>query len=322
MTEDQARRQILRRIYELRDVPEYRILDELKKLDFDDVTLSRHLVSLKDEYYIKAEFHWPSDTSRRFIDAAMISITKKGSDLIESSSHRDTQMTDGRPTRKSHCISCNRETNHLELHAEITESWEDVGEQGQMGGGGTYSTLQCRGCGSVTFLSETWFSEDADPEDGTYNITVHQWPPTPKYGRPRPSWMWGLSLSVPLEVANFLAEIYSALDNENLRLCALGIRALIEQVMISQVGEQGSLGKNVDAFFTAGHVASRDQRSFRSAIIGVGDAAMHRGYTPKVEDIHALLDITETLIASIFVHPELAREVGARIPPRSGRPEA
>ena len=127
----------------------------------------------------------------------------------------------------------------------------------------------------------------------------------------------GLSLSVPLEIANFLTEIYSALDNENLRLCALGIRALIEQVMISQVGEQGSLGKNVDAFFAAGHVASRDQGNFRSAIIGVGDAAMHRGYTPKVEDIHILLDISESLIASIFVHPERAKNVAAQIPPRS-----
>jgi hypothetical protein len=84
MTDQEARGLILTRIYELRNSPPHRILDELKKLGFDDVVLSRHLVGLKDEHYIDGDFHWPSTTSRRYIDAAMITITPKGSRAIEN----------------------------------------------------------------------------------------------------------------------------------------------------------------------------------------------------------------------------------------------
>jgi len=318
MTDQEGRLVVLRRVSDLKDTGGTTTLRSFEDLGLEPVALSRYIEQLDELGLIKAKILRNHREPGNLIAQAVITITAKGTEAIETS-QRDVQMTDERSARKSHCNSCNRDTNHLVLHAEVAESWEDVGEQGRIGGGGTYSTLQCRGCGSITFLSETWFSEDVDPEDGTYDITIQQWPPKPKYGRPRPSWMWGLSLSVHLEVANFLTEIYTALDNENLRLCALGIRALVEQIMIGQVGEQGSLGKNIDAFFAAGHVASRDQGHFRSTLIGLGDAAMHRGYTPKVQDIHTLLDMTESLIASIFVHPERAENVRARIPPRGGQ---
>ena len=46
---------------------------------------------------------------------------------------------------------------------------------------------------------------------------------------------------------------------------------------------------------------------------------MHRGYTPASEDIHTLLDITEALVASIYVHPHRVARMGQGMPPRVQR---
>jgi hypothetical protein len=47
----------------------------------------------------------------------------------------------------------------------------------------------------------------------------------------------------------------------------------------------------------------------------------HRAYFPKPSDISALLDIAESLIETIYVHPHQAK--GQKIPPRKpkGKPQ-
>src|SRR5258707_1131410 len=112
--------------------------------------------------------------------------------------------------RKVHCNRCNTTTNQLVLHAEKTEYWETIHEYADIGGGGTYSILKCRGCETISFLSETWFSENADPETGTYDIDVHQYPPRPKIGRRRPDWLGNFIFTpaVPNDITIFLDEIY------------------------------------------------------------------------------------------------------------------
>jgi hypothetical protein len=101
-------------------------------------------------------------------------------------------------------------------------------------------------------------------------------------------------------------EIYVAIHNKSYRLAAIGIRALIEQLMISCVGDKGSIGKNIEAFFAAGHVAEADQEQFKTKLIEAGHAAMHRGYAPDLPAINTLMDLAEALIASIVIHPGAA----------------
>jgi hypothetical protein len=38
---------------------------------------------------------------------------------------------------------------------------------------------------------------------------------------------------------------------------------------------------------------------------------MHRGYVPKRSDIEVMMQITESLIETIYVHPAKARRLGA-----------
>jgi hypothetical protein len=226
---------------------------------------------------------------------------------------------EGQKNRRLHCNECGRLTNHTILHKE-SDHWSDAIEIGEdqeasIMGGGTYSTVKCLGCDTISYLTETWFSEETEP-NGQPIINAKRYPPS--MARRHPEWFTNL-LSLPLDIREFLGEIYVALQNGTLRLCALGTRALIEQIMVAKVGDAGTLGDNIEAFLNAGYVAQQDHKLFREKVVELGNAAMHRGYTPASEDLHTLLDIIEALIASIYVHPHRAAGMGKGMPPRPPR---
>lgn len=215
---------------------------------------------------------------------------------------------------KAHCNNCIGLTNHVVLHKDMTTWTDDIDGQHTISGGDEYSLIRCAGCDSVHLIHESWFSEDAD-EDGP-NIKTVYYPPA--ISRRRPSWLRdpsGPFFFGDTEVEKLLNEIYSALQNDSRRLAAMGIRALLESIMIEQVGDTGQIGANVDRFLAEGHVAKKNEEIFRYQLIEVGHAAMHRKHVPTKEDITILLDITESLIASIYVHPNKAKKMTA-IPAR------
>src|SRR5690606_7633566 len=108
-------------------------------------------------------------------------------------------------------------------------------------------------------------------------------------------------------------------QNDSRRLAVMGIRAALEVVMIDKVDDQGTIGKNVAAFLKAGYVPPVSHDLFRSTLIEAGHAAMHRSYQPTQEHLEVLLDLTESLIATIYVHPNSAAKVQAKLPKRPSR---
>ena len=79
--------------------------------------------------------------------------------------------------------------------------------------------------------------------------------------------------------------------------------------MIEQIGgDTGNFGRNIDRFIEMGFVAPHQHALFRGALIEAGHAAMHRGYKPTEAHLSALLDMTEALIAAIYVHPQRVAE--------------
>ena len=90
--------------------------------------------------------------------------------------------------------------------------------------------------------------------------------------------------------------------------------AAIEHVMVEKVGDTGTLGGNVKAFLDAGYIAQKSVTLFKDLLIESGQASMYRGYLWKPTDIAAILDITEGIIETIYIHPDTAKV--ERIPPR------
>lgn len=206
-------------------------------------------------------------------------------------------------TKKAHCNVCGGERNHDVLHSESTR-WDDD-EQGVYGGD-TYETVKCCGCEAIKLRHVSWFSEDEES-------SITYFPPA--VFRRHPAWFEELiDLSSENEfVVSLLNEIYVALHNNLTSLATMGVRALLEKVMISQSGDLGSFAAHVKKFEELGHL-SKKQRERLDAILDAGHAAMHRIYSPKSSDVITLLEIAEHIIESVFLHDSRVEKLKQNVP--------
>lgn len=227
---------------------------------------------------------------------------------------------------KSHCNQCVGTRDHDTLHRETTDWLHDNGEDphsrqyNEISGSDIYEMLRCRGCGYVSMRHSSWCSEDYDDDGGPVE-RVKYFPPA--ISRRKPGWLnsfdspFWLGDSV---VEQLLEEIYSALHNDSRRIAAMGVRALLEHVMIDGVGDQGSFLANIEAFADAGHL-SHTQRERLQTILEAGHASIHRDFKPSKEDLKTLLDISEGLIADVYIHPARTDKLKEKVPPRKPKPK-
>lgn len=228
----------------------------------------------------------------------------------------------GDETIKAHCNGCGGVRNHTVLH-----SVDDSDVQDDWWAFYTYRLIRCAGCDNVHLRHDHEFSGDNDEHGNPITHTVYY---PPAMSRRRPDWMFGFPMVVwahSSDIGQLLNEVYTALQNQSLRLATMGVRAALERVMIEQIGnDTGTISGNINRFFQMGFVAPQQQPLFRNALIEAGNAAMHRGYKPTEEHLSALLDMTEALIASIYVHPQRAAALSVAIParllPPKGRAQA
>lgn len=109
--------------------------------------------------------------------------------------------------------------------------------------------------------------------------------------------------------------MYAAVAGGQHRLAAMGIRALLEQVMILKVGDLKTFDLKLNAFQEQGYISLLQRDAIR-ATLDVGDAAMHRAHRPSEEDLVLALDIVEGVLAPIFVHRTKAQKLAEGVPPR------
>ena len=214
-----------------------------------------------------------------------------------------------------HCNLCSGKKKHeILFHKEIEWS-DDIANDLTIHGSNIYDLLKCCGCESVQFRKQSWHSEERNPETGKPEIYIKCYPP-PTF-RESPRWLrdylpfWG-----PHE--NFwdlIREIYIALQNDAPRLAVLGIRALLELIMIDKVGDQGSFKKNLNEFQNKGFI-SQKQKEIIEIVLEVGHAAMHRSYIPSKKDVVPLMDITESIFEMIYINESKSKGIGKKVPKR------
>jgi hypothetical protein len=156
------------------------------------------------------------------------------------------------------------------------------------------------------------------PPGADFDPFVHYYPSP--VSRKKPQWLWWIEGEESKRaLRDLFLEIYEAVAGGQLRLGAMGIRALLEQVMVEKVGDQGSFARNLDAFQAKGFI-SLVQRDAMSAILDAGHAVTHRAFNPRKEDLNTALDIAEGVFAAIYIHTEAATKIADRVPPRHPRP--
>lgn len=209
---------------------------------------------------------------------------------------------------KLHCNVCLGERWHKTLHIAKKEHHEE--DDDQSAGYAeicTYRLVECNGCENISLHVKWWCS--GAPEEENF-----QWPP--KVSRRKPKWMTDLilleNINNPFK-GDFLHEIYAALASDNLRLAVLGIRALLEQIMVESVQDQGNFRANLAKFEAEGFI-SKIQRAAIEPVVEAGHASMHRGFKASRDEVEVIMDVVENLLESIYI--SRSKSTAIRIPPR------
>ncbi|MAE50856.1 MAG: hypothetical protein CMH27_03515 [Micavibrio sp.] len=110
-------------------------------------------------------------------------------------------------------------------------------------------------------------------------------------------------------------EIDQALSNDMHALPVIGVRALLENIMIPIVEDRGSLENKLDRFIEAGYI-TKEQKAVLSPVYHAGSAVMHRSYVPSPQATKVCIEVIKHLLHGIYIlKPEVDKlqdEVPAR----------
>ena len=221
-------------------------------------------------------------------------------------------------TASASCNTCGGARKHDILHAEVSRWTEEIEGIGEIGGHDMYEMLRCRGCERICLRHQSSFSEDVDPKTGQPLVVTRYYPPATS--RKKPDWLSTFSLvhvgwNEEDIISDLIEEIYEALHNDARRLVAMGVRSLLEQIMIDKVGQQRTFKLLVNAFAEKGFISPLQKRRIEK-ILEAGHASVHRSFKPHVQDLMTLMDIAESLVADIYVHPRRVEQLTSKIPTR------
>lgn len=235
-------------------------------------------------------------------------------------------------TEQQWCSSCMRLTAHDVLFEVTRPSPRDDDITN------TYKVLSCRGCETVC-MSHRWFGthddqiyeklkelsdDELDNDEGPCPTGIFEKVYPAPVTRKKPDWLDLLWLNYDDgklvdcdrdKLANLLNEIYAAIDGGQQRLAAMGIRALLEQVMIMEIGDIGGFDKKLKALEGAGFISSIQHRQLGTTL-EIGHAAMHRAFAPDREALNTCLDIVENVMSAIYSHRKEAKKLNEAVPPR------
>lgn len=210
-------------------------------------------------------------------------------------------------TTKSFCNNCHTTTTHRVLassHVTHPVTYDDPYGGGIEEWAITSEMLVCAGCGWSS-LRDTVVDDSGDE-----TVTLNP----PKSARLRPKWL----SHVPLNIREVMWEVYQALDSDASRLALMGARAVMDMLIVEQVGDVGSFPEKLKALEERGMV-SRSGREVLSAALDAGSAVAHRGVLPSVDDTTAVLDIVEHVLQATYQLGTVARRLRQSTLPRPPR---
>lgn len=205
---------------------------------------------------------------------------------------------------RSRCNRCGNETNHRVLFNRQIDGYEEDDEGDILFSyWDRYELLACAGCDSVS-LRHTDFFEPHNEE------TVAFYPP--RTSRNKPRWLQELSPGM----REVLKEVYAALDSDSLVLALMGARAVLDMLFVEKVGDVGGFGAKLKELERKGYVGAKNREILETAL-DAGNAAAHRGYRPKPDDLTAVMDILENLLQAVYHLESLAERLKGTTPPRT-----
>lgn len=216
----------------------------------------------------------------------------------------------GQAELQSWCNSCGRTTDHRVTHSdskELYDAGDSAAEERTL-------VIQCLGCKEPAIRREIWhFDRTPDPSNAGGQIVNEQYQPPRRWWRV-PEWLDRLDP----DLRDIIAEVYSATNDDQFRLLAMGVRTTLDYVMVKIVGDVGSFEEKLNAMVAAGHLSSK-QSEMLATVIDAASAAAHRGFKPNRELLKEMMAATESVIRDHYLTSPMLKQMKTLVPPRPPR---
>ncbi len=200
---------------------------------------------------------------------------------------------------KLFCHRCGTHTNHTVI-AEKSVSFDPEYEDPR---GEHHYFAQCAGCDSFTYAISSWNEDDWNPHTGETDLTWKTYPRSATERQPMTD-----DDQLPAKIRSVYLEIIGAMNAQLSVLSAIGLRALIEAVCRDRGITGTSLEKLIDGLAVNG-VLSAAQADILHGHRFLGNVAAHEVVSAKPKELVAALEIAETVLRTIYVLPELSKEI-------------
>jgi len=207
-------------------------------------------------------------------------------------------------TSQCPCNTCGGETEHDEISIN---SFSELDAEGKTVNR-FISAVVCRGCKTAAIREKV--------EKGGANGVQFLYKP-PRLWLKRPKWVDDLETK-DNTIFGLLVEVYSAANDEQFRLLAMGVRAALDHVMTHILGDIGGFEQKLDEMVTQGHISER-QKEMLSIVIDAASAAAHRGYKPPRDLLRQMITVMEAIIQLYYIAGPMLETVRTMIPPRPPR---
>ncbi len=214
---------------------------------------------------------------------------------------------DPNPIELLHCNKCRHKTKH-QLLKEVTNSHsEDWGDDYVFHQQTVHQLFECCGCSAVV-LRQTYSDSEMDGNQSWYF--------PPRISRHQPNWID----KIPVDIQRVMREVYRCLDADTRALPMMGLRTVLDLLIVEQVEDAGTFAQKLETLQTKGVISERNRKVLEAAL-DAGHAAAHRAWAPKLAHVHSVLDIVENLLQSVYLLDELAAEIKESTPPRKRKPD-
>jgi hypothetical protein len=214
---------------------------------------------------------------------------------------------------RSRCNLCKRDTEHDVLDLRETSNEGPNGEVGRI----RNFAVRCRGCHDFSARIEHWYFDGAPIDSNEATLTHVEFQPPRLWAWP-PSWIGELE-TLDNDLFGLLTEVYSAANDEQVRLLSMGTRTALDHLMNVVLGADfGSFEKKLSEMVTKGHLTA-NQKTELETVIDAGSASSHRGFRPPRQLIQVMLATMEGVVQNHYITGPMLKTAASLIPPRPPR---
>ena len=112
-----------------------------------------------------------------------------------------------------------------------------------------------------------------------------------------------------------ISEIETALQGNLSALPTMGLRTLLESIILDHIDDKGNFKKNIDEFVKQGYMTNK-QADLVSSVVDAGNAAAHRAYFPDAANILVCVEVVKHLAHGVYILGPMVNAMAKNTPSR------